>query len=342
MGNCIGQSWYAEDAERGDCVLMALRADGRIVANLDIRGRSGGWRVNELLARFNEPVDPALAGHVTRWVATLAPREPMPGPAAPEPPVRTRGGTARGTRLPTALVRALTAEVARTLTTVTAARRVYAVLASNLGRHADFEPEAAVIALKRLGMAQYVDLLRTSLATGQSAAALWRASGVRPLATAVARLGHDRVAALAEDAPLPRTLRALVRRPEIAPAYAMDVVARATRTAMGALRDDEALTRSVARRPTSELVCALVIATTCDSTVDAVRVTAPGTTAVPGYPATDVLDEQGPWQRSLPAAADLGAPVATFEAAVAERGLHAPATLLGKGGWAALWSRAHR
>jgi hypothetical protein len=98
----------------------------------------------------------------------------------------------------------------------------------------------------------------------------------------------------------------------------------------------------VARRPTSELVCALVIATTCDSTVDAVRVTAPGTTAVPGYPATDVLDEQGPWQRSLPAAADLGAPVATFEAAVAERGLHAPATLLGKGGWAALWSRAHR
>jgi hypothetical protein len=342
MGNCIGQSWYAEDAERGDCVLMALRTDGRIVANLDIRGRAGGWRVNELLARFNEPVDPALAEHVTRWVGTLTPREPVPGPTTPEPPVRTRGGAPRGTRLPTALVRALTAEVAGTLATVTAARRVYAVLASNLGKHADFEPEAAVIALKRLGPAQYVELLRTSLATGQSAAALWRASGVRPLATAVARLESDRVAALAEDAPLPRTLRALVRRPEFAPAYAMAVVARATRTAMGALRDDEALTRSVARRPTPELVCALVIATTCDSTVDTVRLTTPGTTTVPGYPATDVLDEHGPWQQALPAAADLGAPVATFETAVAERGLHAPATLLGKGGWPALWSRAHR
>lgn len=342
MGNCIGQSWYAEDAERGDCVLMALRADGRIVANLDIRGRAGGWRVHELRARFNEPVDKALADHVTRWVGTLATQEPAPPAVPPEPPVRTRGGTSRAARLPTAVVRAVTAAVTHTLATgqVTAARRAYAGLAGNLG--ADFEPEAAVIALKRLGTAQYVALLRTSLSTGQSAAALWRASGVRPLAAAVARLAHDRVAALAEDAPLPRTLRALVRRPEIAPAHAMDVVARATRKAMGALLDDPALTRSVARRPAPELVCALVIAATCDSIVDAVRLAPPGTTAVPGYPATDVLDEHGPWQRSLPAAADLGAEVATFPACVEERGLHVPATLLGNGGWPALWHRAHR
>jgi hypothetical protein len=346
MGNCIGQSWYAETAGRGDCVLMALRADGRIVANLDLRGRAGGWRVNELLARFNEPVDPALAERVNRWVGTLAPREPAPAPAAPEPPVRTRGGASRSPRLPTALVRAVTAEVTRTLATVTTARRGYAVLANNLSGHADFEPEAAVIALKRLGTVRYVELLRASLNSGQSAAALWRASAVRPLATAVARLApeYDRIAVLTDDAPLPRTLRALVRRPEIAQAHAMDVVARATRKAMGALRNDEVLTRSVARRPTPELVCALVIASTCapDSTVDAVRLTTPGTTTVPGYPATDVLDEQGPWQQSLPAAADLGAAVETFEANVTEHGLHAPATLLGKGGWPALWHRAHR
>jgi len=68
----------------------------------------------------------------------------------------------------------------------------------------------------------------------------------------------------------------------------------------------------------------------------------PGTTAVPGFPATDLLDGDGPWQRALPAAAELGAPVRSFDARLAEHGLLAPAALLGRGGWPALWQRAHR
>lgn len=350
MGNCIGESWYAERAHRGECVLMALRDGGRIVANLDIRRRTTGWQVYELRARFNDILDPALEEHVKRWVAALAPPPKPPEPALPVPPVRSRGGAGRRSRLPADLVVALKTEVERVLTAAaaTSARRTYAMLARGLGPSADFEPEAAVIALKRLGPVQHVELLRTALDAGLGAPALWRATSVRPLTTAVNRLDpklreYDRLTTLTGGAALPRTLRALVRRPEIAPAYGMDVVARAVRKAMGALAGEEALARSVARRPSPELVCALAIATTCagPSTVDTV-VVATGTTAVPGFPTTDLLDEHGPWQHALTAAADLGAPVELFDQRVAEHGLLVPAALLGRGGWPALWRRAHR
>jgi hypothetical protein len=153
---------------------------------------------------------------------------------------------------------------------------------------------------------------------------------------------HDRLSTLTAGAALPRTLRALVRRPEIAPAHAMDVVARALCTAMGTLATD-ALARSVARRPSPELVCALAIATTCRSTSDqTVQVAERGKVSVPGFPASDLSDEHGPWQRAFPAAAELGAPVDVFWEGVADHGLLVPAALLGKGGWQALWSRAHR
>jgi hypothetical protein len=361
MGNCIGESWYAEEAGRGQCVLMALRdgTDGRIVANLDIRRQTGGWHIHELRARFNDTLDPALEEHVKRWVNTLASPEPRaPAPALPVPPVRPRGGASHRSaagRLPAQLTDALTTEVARALAAApaTSARRRYAVLARGLGQHGqpvDFEPDAAVIALKRLGPAQHVELLHTALDAGLDAPALWRATGVRPLAAAVGRLDpelheYDRLTTLTSGAPLPRTLRALVRRPEIAPAHAMDVVARAVRAAMGELVGAEALARSVARRPSPELLCALIIATTCagNSTVDrTVRLVAAGTTAVPGFPATDLLDEHGPWQHARAAAADLGAPVASFGRRIAEHGLLVPAALLDNGGWPTLWRRAHR
>ena len=361
MGNCIGESWYAEEAHRGQCVLMALRdgSNGRIVANLDIRRRTSGWQVHELRARFNDTLDPTLEEHVKRWVHALAPPEPpTPAPALPVPPVRSRGGAARRSaagRLPAHLTDALTTEVERALAAAPAAsaRRTYAVLARGLGRHgqqADFDPDAAVIALKRLGPAQHIELLRTALDAGLGAPALWRATRVRPLAAAVDRLDpglreYDRLTTLTGGAPLPPTLRALARRPEIAPAHAMDVVARAVRRAMGELVGDKALARSIAHRPSPELVCALAIATTCaiPSTVDdTVRLITAGTTAVPGFPATDLFDEHGPWQHALAAAADLGAPVELFGRRIAEHGLLVPATLLGRGGWPALWRRAHR
>lgn len=352
MGNCIGESWYAEQAHRGQCVLMALRDDDHIVANLDIRRRTGGWQIHELRARFNDTLDPALEEPVKQWVNTLAPPEPpAPAPALPVPPVRSRGGGSRRSaadRLPPNLTGALAAEVERTVAAATSARQTYATLASSLGHHADFDPAAAVIALKRLGSTQHVDLLQRALNTDLDASALWRATSVRPLATAVARLDpaqYDRLTTLTSDAPLPRTLRALVRSPEIAPAYAMDVVARAVRKAMGELVGGEALHRSIARKPSPELVCTAIIATTCahPSTVDrVVRLVAAGTTTVPGFPATDLLDEQGPWQQALPAAADLGTPVELFGERIAEQGLLAPAALLGRDGWLALWRRAHR
>ncbi|GLZ30940.1 hypothetical protein Lesp02_31290 [Lentzea sp. NBRC 105346] len=360
MGNCIGESWYADEARKGQCVLMALRdpVGGRIVANLDIRRHTGGWHIHELRARFNDDVAPALEKHIKRWVDTIpAPVPSAPEPLLPVPPVRARGGSARRSaagRLPAQLTGALTTAMERELASapVTSARKAYAALARELGRPgqpADFEPEAAVIALKRLGPAELVDVLRAALNAGLGAAVLWRATRVRPLAAAVGSLDpglreYDRLQTLTDGSPLPRTLRALVRRPEIAPAHAMDVVARAVRAAMGGLTGDDALARSVARRPSAELLCALAIATTCNrSTMDgAVQVVAARKTTVPGFPTSDLSDEHGPWQNALPAAAELGAPVELFWQRVAEHGLLIPAALLPKGGWATLWRRAHR
>ncbi|WP_367130344.1 hypothetical protein [Saccharothrix sp. HUAS TT1] len=357
MGNCIGESWYVDQAFKGQCVLVAFRdpVEGRVVANLDIRRRTGGWQVRELRARFNDDVAPALEQHIRQWVDRIpAPAPSAPEPLLPVPPVRARGGSARRSaagRLPAELTAAVERELVST--PAEAARRAYAALARGLGRPgrpADFEPDAAVVALKRLTPAEHVELLRTALAAGLGARVLWQATRVRPLAAAVGRLpaglrDHDRLGTLSDAAPLPRTLRALVRRPEIAPAYAMDVVARSVRAALGELIGDDALVRSVARRPSTELLCALAIATTCatrSATEEVVQVVAARQTAVPGFPATDLSDEQGPWPDALAAAADLGAPVELFRERVAEHGLLVPAALLGKGGWPALWHRAHR
>ncbi len=358
MGNCIGYPWYADEARRGRCVLMALRdpATGRIAANLDIRRHTGGWHVHELRARFNDNVTPAMEKQVKHWVDDIpTPVVSAPEPLLPVPPVRVRGGSGRRSaagRLPAELIRALTVAVTQELASAASAQRTYVVLARGLGRAgqpADFDPEAAVVALKRVGSTDHVELLRTALDAGLSASTLWQATRVRPLTAAVARLDpelreYDRLGTLTDGSPLPRTLRALVRRPEIAPAHAMDVVARAVRTAMGALAGDDALVRAVARRPSTDLLCALAIATTCNpSTLDKTApVTEPRKTTVPGFPATDLSDEDGPWQRAMTAAAELGAPVELFWEGIAEHGLRVPAALLGKGGWPALWSRAHR
>lgn len=349
MGNCIGESWYADKARRGLCVLMALRdpADGRVAANLDIRRHTGGWHVYELRARFNDDVTPALEKHIKRWVDGIpVPAPPEPEPLVPVPPVRARRRPV-ATRLPSELVTALIKAVERELTSTPAvsARRTYAALASGLGRPgrpADFEPDAAVIALKR--RPGHVDLVRTALDSGLSAQALWQATRVRPLTAAVESLReHERLGALTNGSPLPRTLRALTRLPEIAPAHAMDVVARAIRAAMGELVGDDALARSVAHRPSTELLCVLAIATTCTAgSHDTVQVTGARKTAVPGFPASDLSDEDGPWRAATAAAAELGAPVDVFWEHIAEHGLVVPAALVGASGWPALWSRAHR
>ncbi|MCE7008139.1 hypothetical protein LWC34_35775 [Kibdelosporangium philippinense] len=99
-----------------------------------------------------------------------------------------------------------------------------------------------------------------------------------------------------------------------------------------------------ASNPSPGLVCALAIATTCSpSTMDGLaQVAEKRKRTVPGFPASDLADADGPWQHALPAAAELGAPVGLFWQRIAEHGLLIPAALLDKGGWQALWSRAHR
>jgi hypothetical protein len=333
---------------------MALRdtADGRIVANLDIRRRTGGWHIHELRGRFNDDLAPALEKHIRQWVHGLkTPPLSAPEPLLPVPPVRSRGGSPRRSaagRLPADLTGALVAAVERELATVTSAQRTYVALARGLGQSADFEPDAAAIALKRVGHTRHVELLRTALDGGISALAIWRATRVRPLAAAVSKLDpqlreYDRLGTLTDGSPLPRTLRALVRSPEIAPAYALDTVARLVLRAMGELAGSDELARSVARKPAPELVCALAIAATCRSTTDgSVQLVAARKKTVPGFPVTKLSDEHGPWQRAMPAAAELGVPVDLFAGRIAKHGLLIPAALLGKGGWAALWRRAHR
>lgn len=358
MGNCIGTSWYADEARRGLCVLVALRSpvDNHIVANVDIRRHTGGWHVHELRARFNNTVAGALEEQVKQWVGSIPPVAPLaPDPLPAMPPVRTRGGAARQSagRFPSELVRALTVATEQELSAepVRSAISAYRALAGVLGRpvRADVsEPEAMIFALKRVGALE--GPLRAALEAGAAAESLWRASGVRPLAAAVAKLDpelrqHYQLQLLVGGSELPRTLRALVRRPEIAPAYALDVVARSVRAAIGELATDDVLARSVARNPVADLVCALIIAVTCASRStedDSVRLTEPGKLLVPGFPVSDLSDQDGPWQRSMASATELGASVEVFWERVADHGLLAPAPLLGRGGWAGLWHRAHR
>ncbi|WP_154697117.1 hypothetical protein [Lentzea guizhouensis] len=78
------------------------------------------------------------------------------------------------------------------------------------------------------------------------------------------------------------------------------------------------------------------------STKDAISVAEPKKTTVPGFPASDLSDPEGPWQQAMAAAVDLGAPAEEFWPRIAEHGLLVPAALLGKGGWPVLWSRLHR
>ena len=59
---------------------------------------------------------------------------------------------------------------------------------------------------------------------------------------------------------------------------------------------------------------------------------------LPGYPATGLDDDSGPWQRAFPGARELGADTTAFAGEIAERGLRVPASWLAAGGW----SRAYQ
>ncbi|MBO4274046.1 hypothetical protein [Microbispora triticiradicis] len=63
---------------------------------------------------------------------------------------------------------------------------------------------------------------------------------------------------------------------------------------------------------------------------------------MPGFPGSDMADADGPWQRALPDARELGADIEAFREHVAVGGLRVHERWLGNGGWPALWARAAR
>jgi hypothetical protein len=107
--------------------------------------------------------------------------------------------------------------------------------------------------------------------------------------------------------------------------------------------DDPVIARGLAGRTSEALLCALAVMVTCRAPgIDLVTIAPPQTVSVPGYPATTLDDEAGPWQRALPHARELGADPSVFAAQIAEHGLRVPASWLAGGSWTPLWGRAHR
>ncbi|MCW2914965.1 MAG: hypothetical protein JWN52_3033 [Actinomycetia bacterium] len=143
-----------------------------------------------------------------------------------------------------------------------------------------------------------------------------------------------RVAGLDQDGPLPHLQVARSAR----------MLAEWSHRAIGQLanQDDPVITRALASRTTEQLLCALTIMITCRTpAIDLTPVAHPRSVTVPGYPATVLHDENGPWQRALPVARELGADTHVFWAEIAEHGLRVPTSWLVPSGWTALWSRAH-
>jgi hypothetical protein len=362
MGNCI--AGYADAARDGRCVLIALVGpDGRPVANLDLQraGSPGAaWRIEQLAARFNADPEPAFAAAVRAWVRTIVPpagldAEPEAPPAAEGPALRQRAARHRQRRLRDDCAGPLADGVAAALAKPSTVDALWTL--RELAAPAPADPLLALTSLRRASAERLTAVVRTALSVengGNKAVGLarfWTATGARPAAAALADLDpdlrerHPALARFAQPAPLPGALRALSRRPDIAPARSMDLVTLRLRAALGRLAraGDPVLAAAVAGAATTPALCALVVAVTAWGDVpDTVAITAPRQATVPGFPETTLADDDGPWRRALPDAADLGAPVDTFWDRVGEGGLRVPAAWLtaGAGGWPALWRRA--
>lgn len=117
---------------------------------------------------------------------------------------------------------------------------------------------------------------------------------------------YDRLSLLLGEPPLLGSLRKLVKLPMVADAHALDLTARGVRRAIGRLarRDDPVIARGLAGRAIEPLLCALTIMITCRApAIGLTQVSPPCVVTVPGYPATVLPDENGPWWRALPYAA---------------------------------------
>jgi hypothetical protein len=185
---------------------------------------------------------------------------------------------------------------------------------------------------------------------------LWAATGVRPLAVALAGLDaglrdrYERLELLLVDGPLPGSLRRLARRRAIASARSVDLVGLRLRLAIGVLTHDADLVIAEGARHhlSTAALCALVLAVTSwtepcghGDRSRTYQVTAPGEVEVPGFPGSRLTDHDGPWRLAWPQARELGANEIQFDQII-QSGLLVPASWLGIGGWPALWSHAAR
>ncbi|MFI1917887.1 hypothetical protein [Nocardia sp. NPDC020380] len=346
MGNCIAGPWYQEEAVRGRSVLLALRDErDTILVNVELRAAGRGWFVNEIGGRFNGELDPALRKSVLRWVSTVRALDEDDAEVPDiDVPVRVR----RSALDPVREIRpALCASVRGTLKVAAPARRTVAIV----GVDADGDPKT-LTALRRSSSDRLARLCVEALESGRvTLAELWSATGARPLAAAVAAqpertlTRYPRLHTLAADAPIPsKRLRDLVKEPDLATARSMDVVATRMRAVLGglALTGDPAFTRAVIREPSIEMLCALVPVVTCrpDNPFPTLAIAEPRAVIMPGFPASDLSDPDGPWQRAWPVAAEFGAETERFWDQVAETGVLVPATWLAAGGWQGLWSKA--
>ncbi|WP_426511050.1 hypothetical protein ACPPVO_10675 [Dactylosporangium sp. McL0621] len=159
------------------------------------------------------------------------------------------------------------------------------------------------------------------------------------------RAGHRvaELAPLALDEPLTGSLRTVAKAPGIAEARTTELVARRVRRAMGVLlrAGNPAL---AGRRPEgldAPMLCACALAVTSWSG-PGVPVAGARRVTVPGFPASALNDDGGPWVAAWPDAVELGADREVFWECVAEHGLLVPAAWLEPAGWAALWAHANR
>ena len=124
----------------------------------------------------------------------------------------------------------------------------------------------------------------------------------------------------------------------------MELIALRLRVAIGALvhGGDPILARSLARCPTTPMLCTLLIALNSGWPDDlrSAPVSAPREITVPGFPPSSL--DGDPWQAAWPHARELGAGTEEFWDQIANVGLQLPADWLGPGGWPALWGRAAR
>ncbi|MTE15818.1 hypothetical protein [Nocardia aurantiaca] len=356
MGNCIAGGWYQREAVRGRSILLALRDEHDVIQiNVELRRTGQGWSVCEIAGRFNREPDPALRQAVRNWAATLRAEEPEADPVevvTAEPPVRVRRSAPDPVR---EVGPVLHEAVRKALVESEPALRVLVALAGD----DDGDPQT-LTALRRSSAERLTEMCAAFLDSRPAALpALWAATWGRPLAAAVDSLEpallarYPRLRTITADAPLPsKRLRALVKEPDIATARSMDLIALRARAAIGRLarRGDPALSRAVTGHPTPDVLCPLILATTCASShrIPVVAISEPRAVTVPGFPITSLSDVSGPWQAAWPAALELGidepelgSDGERFWEHVAGRGLLIPAVWLPAGGWPALWSRAH-